>query len=172
MNLFAVQVKTRSEKLFIKRAVLIKMDHEVSPWRLLFPQRSMNVRKDKSLKKEDLPVFPGYVFLETGELEKELYWHLRTTAGFYRFLPENTSPKPLEGRDLALIKHFVSFGEVAGPSKVTFDDNDRIVVKEGPLKGLEGRIIKVDKRKGRVKVKLDLYDECFPVDLSYELIQK
>jgi transcriptional antiterminator NusG len=171
MNLFAVQVKTRSEKLFIKRAVLIKMDREVSPWRLLFPQRSMNVRKDKSLKRKTCPCFPAMYFW------RQANWRRSSTGiygdrGLLSVSSQNASPKPLEGRDLALIKHFVSFGEVAGPSKVSFDENDRIVVKEGPLKGLEGRIIRVDKRKGRVKVQLDLYDECFPVDLSYELIQK
>jgi transcription termination/antitermination protein NusG len=43
-------------------------------------------------------------------------------------------------------------------------------VINGPLKGLEGKIVKVDKRKGRAKVKLDLYDESFLVDLSFELL--
>ncbi|MCL2557796.1 MAG: antitermination protein NusG, partial [Treponema sp.] len=39
-----------------------------------------------------------------------------------------------------------------------------------PLKGLEGRIIKVDKRKKRAKIRLDLYDESFAIDLAFEII--
>jgi transcriptional antiterminator NusG len=53
---------------------------------------------------------------------------------------------------------------------VYFDRNSRIVVLEGPLMGLEGKIIKVDKRKGRAKIKLDLYDNSFSCDLAFEVI--
>ncbi len=172
MNLFALQVKTRSEELFIKRAVMIGMKDDVGHWRLVFPRRAITVRKQGSSRREEQPVFPGYVFLETEALSGELYWHIRTTTGFFRFLPENSGPLPLEGRDLSTLKHFMSFGDVAGSSRVTFDENDRIKVLAGPLKGLEGRIIKVDKRKCRARVTLDLYDESFPVDLTFEIISR
>lgn len=172
MNLFALQVKTRSEELFIKRAVMIRIKDDVGHWRLVFPRKSMTIRKRGAFRQDQQPVFPGYVFLETEDLRGELYWHLRTTAGFFRFLPENSGPQPLEGRDLSMLKHFMSFGDVAGPSRVIFDENDRIKVIEGPLKGLEGRIIKVDKRKCRARVALDLYDESFPVDLTFETLSR
>ncbi|MFW5689149.1 MAG: KOW motif-containing protein, partial [Spirochaetota bacterium] len=45
-----------------------------------------------------------------------------------------------------------------------------IEVKEGPLAGLEGRIVKVDRRKQRAKVRLDLYQESFLVDFGFELL--
>jgi transcriptional antiterminator NusG len=46
------------------------------------------------------------------------------------------------------------------------------VVISGPLSGLEGRIIKADKRKGRAKVKLDLYGDSFCIDLAFEVLVK
>ncbi len=172
MNLFALQVKTRSEELFIRRAVKIAMKDDVGHWRLVFPRRAITIRRKGATRRVQQPVFPGYVFLETETIRGELYWHLRTTSGFFRFLPENAGPLPLEGKDLSTIKHFMSFGDVAGPSRVSFDENDRIRVLEGPLKGLEGRIIKVDKRKCRARVALDLYDESFPVDLTFEILSR
>ena len=66
--------------------------------------------------------------------------------------------------------HFVRFGEVIGKSTVTFDENSRIQVKDGPLAGLEGRIVKVDRRKQRAKVRLDLYKDSFLVDFGFELL--
>jgi transcriptional antiterminator NusG len=36
--------------------------------------------------------------------------------------------------------------------------------------GLEGKIVKVDKRKGRAKIKLDLYNDSFAIDLAFEVI--
>lgn len=170
MNYFALQVKTSSEDIFIKRVLQALGPVPEDTIRLIFPKRKMHVRKAGISKNQIEPVFPGYIFLETEKLDRPLYWTIRTTPGFFRFLPDNQEPKPLDGRDLSTLKHFTSFGEVADKSKVLFDADDRIQVVEGPLKGLEGRIVKVDKRKGRAKVKLDMYDESFLIDLSFEVI--
>ena len=42
---------------------------------------------------------------------------------------------------------------------------------EGPLKGLEGLIIKVDKRKKRAKIKMDFANDSILIDLGFELIK-
>ncbi len=74
-------------------------------------------------------------------------------------------------RDLELVLHFINrAGPIAGISKVYFNENDRIVVVDGPLKDLEGRIVKVDKRKKRAKIKLDLYGDSFAIDLAFEVL--
>ena len=44
---------------------------------------------------------------------------------------------------------------------VHFDENERIVVDEGPLNGLEGSIIKVDRRKQRAKIQLDFHGSTY-----------
>jgi transcriptional antiterminator NusG len=171
MNYYALQVKTRSEDTYIQRATGSLDGDEASGTRIFFPRRKMSVRKHGIVKSVLEAVFPGYIFLETEALVgTELYWLLRSTPGFFRFLPDSKTPKPLEGKDLATLKHFLSFGPCADKSIVRFDESDRIQVVNGPLKGLEGKIIKVDKRKGRAKVKLDLYDESFLVDLAFEVL--
>ena len=119
-------------------------------------------------------VFPGYLFLETeAEMLFHYQWQFRRTDGFYRFLKTNRNIQPLSGRDLETVLHFIKkTGPLAGISQVYFDENSRIVVVNGPLAGLEGNIIKVDKRKRRAKIKLDLYDDSFTIDLGFELIEK
>jgi transcriptional antiterminator NusG len=91
---------------------------------------------------------------------------------FLRFLPENEDIRPLSDEDKRVIAHLVSYGEVVQPSRVRFDENSRILVLEGPLKGLEGRITKVDRRKGRAKVRLDLYNNSFEVDFAFESMER
>jgi transcriptional antiterminator NusG len=120
-----------------------------------------------------LGIFPGYIFIELGDDEDIIayQWSFRSTDGFFRFLKSNQNICALTGRDLEVVMHFIrKVGPVAGVSKVYFDENSRIVVTEGPLMGLEGKIIKVDKRKGRAKIKLDLYDDSFAIDLAFEVI--
>jgi len=170
MNYYAVQVKTRSENKFIK---LFKALHPEVTLPIYFPQRRLDIRRKGKIRQSMSAVFPGYLFIEA-ERDEEIracQWEFRRTDGFYRFLRSNQDIKPLADRDLELVLHFIkNVGPVAGRSKVYFNENSRIVVVEGPLMGLEGRIVKVDKRKGRAKISLDLYKDSFTIDLAFEVI--
>lgn len=170
MDYYAVQVKTGQEAAYIARIKKIA-ESDIQKAQVYFPQRVLHIRKQGVRKTVQAALFPGYIFLETEDLNPALHWFLRRTPGFYRFLPDSHTPRPLAAEDLSILHHFLSFGEVAHPSKAYFDENDRICIVEGPLKGLEGKIIRVDKRKRRAKIVLDIQQEAFSIDLSFELIQ-
>jgi len=172
MNYFAVQVKTRGELKYMK---LFKATHPEIAIPVHFPQRSLDIRRKGKIIHTCSGIFPGYIFLELENSDSiyNYHWAFRRTDGFYRFLPNNHEIAPLTDRDLELVLHFIrNTGPIAGKSIVTFDENSRIVVIEGPLSGLEGKIIKVDKRKGRAKIRLDFYGEDFSIDLGFQAITK
>ena len=172
MDYYALQVKTRGEEKFIR---LFRAQNPEIKAPLHFPQRCLDLRRRGKLTPSRFPIFPGYVFLEMDEDDNilEYQWAFRRTDGFYRFLKSNQDIVPLQNRDLELVLHFIkTVGPLAGKSKVTFDDNSRIVVISGPLSGLEGKIVKADKRKGRAKVKLDLYGDSFCIDFAFEVLVK
>ena len=170
MNYYAVQVKTRGEEKFIRLFRALNPD---CPIEIFFPKRKISVRRQGLMVQVTPAVFPGYIFLESETDLLLLYqWQFRRTDGFYRFLKSNQDIQPLSGRDLETVLHFIKkTGPLAGLSQVYFDENSRIVVVEGPLAGLEGNIVKVDKRKRRAKIKLDLYDDSFTIDLGFELME-
>jgi transcriptional antiterminator NusG len=170
MKYYAIHVFTNTEDDFMNR-----VKPNLRSIRLYAPKRLLAVRKMGKEKKSLRPVFPGYVFAGVGgdildELED--FWTIRHTPGFIRYLRENRSPSPLVDRDVSLLRHFMSFGEYADTSKVTFDEMDRVVVLEGPLKGLEGNIVKVDRRKGRAKLALDMCAMGFLIDLGFQVIER
>jgi transcriptional antiterminator NusG len=170
MQYYTIQVKTRNENTFIK---LFKALNPGAGIEIYFLERKLNERKNGIVKSILSPIFPGYLFIEVDEDEtiERYHWQLRKTDGFYRFLKSNQDIVPLAGKDLETVLHFLKkTGTVAGISRVHFDENSRIVIDEGPLKGLEGKIIKVDKRKGRAKIKLDIYGDSFAIDLAFEMI--
>ena len=170
MNYYAIQVKTGSENKFIKLFRALNPD---IAFPIHFPRRLLDIRRAGKLKPSTPSVFPGYVFIEAecDEEIQERQWEFRRTKGFFRFLKSNQDITPLAGRDLDLVLHFIkNAGPIAGRSKVYFNENSRIVVVEGPLSGLEGRITKVDRRKGRAKVMLDLYNDSYAIDLAFEVI--
>ena len=167
MSIYVISVQPSREERFLAIA-----RDRISPEFAEFhwPRRKLTIRKGGKRRETLAPVFPGYIFLETEEITDTLFSTTKRLPGFYRFLESNDRIRALSGDDLELVTHFLRFGEVIGKSKVTFDENSRIEVQEGPLSGLEGRIVKVDRRKQRAKVRLDLYRESFLVDFGFELI--
>lgn len=171
MSYYTVQVRTGAEEKYIKR---LKSLHPEIPAEFYFPKRTLDIRRQGAVVQKTTGIFPGYVFIELKDGENIIDYQrsFRRTEGFFRFLESNRNIRALEDRDLALVLHFIKkIGPVAGKSRVYFDKNSRIVVVDGPLKGLEGNIIKVDKRKGRAKIKLDLYHESFAIDLAFEYME-
>lgn len=171
MNYYAIQVRTRLEEKYIK---LFKSRNPDISLPIHFPRRYLDIRKNGKVKPSTPAVFPGYLFIEA-ERDEEIFacqWNFRRTEGFMRFLKSNQEITALDSKDLEIVLHFINNkGSIAGRSKVYFDENSRIIVAEGPLSGLEGKIIKVDRRKRRAKIKLDLYNDSFTVDLAFEVIE-
>jgi transcriptional antiterminator NusG len=170
MNYYAAQVQTGKEEKIIE-SVQSTLAFRIEKQRFIFPKRLLKIRKEGVIKSELKPIFPGYLFVEAENIDTELYNTLRYTQGFFRFLKSNQDITVLSGKDLSILQHFLQFGQSISTSQVYFDENDRICVTDGPLKGLEGMIIKVDKRKKRAKVKMDFANENLLIDLGFELIK-
>jgi transcription termination/antitermination protein NusG len=168
VNYYVIQVMTSEEGKFLGH-VTQRLPEGIL--RILWPRRKLFIRRRGKRIPTLAPIFPGYLFVEAETLTPESYWAFRKTPSFVRFLDSNQNVRPLSGADRELIVHFLRFGPVVETSRVHFDEDARIRVIEGPLKGLEGKIVKVDRRKGRAKVKLDLYNESFLVDFGFETIQ-
>lgn len=167
MSFYVVSVRPGEEAKFL-RVARDRIGEERA--RFHWPRRKLTIRRRGKREDSLAPVFPGYVFLETDRIDEEIFSTVKRLPGFYRFLESNDRVRPLAGDDLELVTHFVRYGDVIGKSRVTFDENSRIEVKDGPLAGLEGRIVKVDRRKQRAKVRLDLYEDSFLVDFGFELL--
>lgn len=174
MNYYVVQVQTGNEDTFInnfQKNFNSNIQTSNSPI-LYFPKRNLPIRKNGKVTMKLHSIFPGYVFLEAESISTDLYNSMRHIKGFYHFLNSNTDIVALSGRDLQILKHFLNFGPVINTSQVYFDENDRIIVKYGPLQGLEGKIIKVDKRKKRAKIQLDFANTVFTLDLAFDVIER
>ncbi len=170
MDYYVIQVKTGGEEIYLKSAGKATVDMNVES-RIIWPRRRLGLRKKGRTADALAPIFPGYVFLETESFSNDIYWALRRSIGFYKFLRNNRDVRPLTGEDRELLLHFLKLGEVVEKSRVYFDENNKIRVAEGALKGLEGKIVKVDRRKKRAKVRLSLYEDSFLVDFGFEVME-
>jgi transcription termination/antitermination protein NusG len=167
MPFYALQVWTGSEERYQALAGRTLVDHDA---RLFWPRRSLRIRKGGSWRESVAPIFPGYLFLQASEIDPALYSELKRTPAFVRFLPSNESAAPLDRADQEMLAHFLGFGEIVEKSTAYFDENRRIRIVAGPLKNLEGMIVRVDRRKGRARVRLELYEDSFEVDFGFEAL--
>jgi transcriptional antiterminator NusG len=168
MRYYCIQVATRREDEWVKKIQL-----QVEDVRFHNIMKKMYIRRQGKSKLEVLPVFPGYIFFEfEGDvLPNNIIYIFRRSKFFIRFLPSNAKPQPLNHRDSEIIRHFVHFGSIIPPSFVKFDENQRIKVVQGPLQGIEGFIVKVDRRKKRAKVMLTIAESPMTLDLAFEVLE-
>jgi len=118
------------------------------------------------------PFFPGYLFLQTEETDSAKLRMLSKYSGFLRFLPCTTDIQPLTKKDFDIVTSMLKFGTTIDIVPVTFDENDRIVILDGPFKNIPGKVIAVNRRNKRVNIQLDFLSGMRVFGLTYEEIKK
>jgi len=169
MEYYVIQLLTGKEESFLKHAKNSLPEENI---RFLWLRRELFIKKLGITKKSVSSIFPGYIFIESDNISYDFYKNIRKFPGFCRFLRDNDDIRPLPNDDKRFVYQLSLNGEVAGISKIYFNKDDKIKVISGPMKGLEGEIIKVDKRKKRAKIKLKLYENSFLIDFGFELIEQ
>jgi transcriptional antiterminator NusG len=129
----------------------------------IVPRRLMNERVQGNYHKVERTLFPGYVFLKTF-LNAKTYYALTNIPGVIRLIGEP------QQEEMDRVLRLTTESDLIGISKV-FSEGNNVKVISGPLLGMEGQIIKLDKRKGRAKVNMSLFGEQKVVELSIIMIQ-
>lgn len=166
MHYFALHIKTGSEEK-IRKAIEEKLTRNL---KVFCPMRELMIRKKGKTRKELKPMFAGYIFVEAEEISGPILSKLKTIPDFYQVLPSNKDIKPVRKEDMEFLNSLFTGSQLARLSKARFDENDRIQIIDGPLKGKEGLIVKVDRRKGRAKIVIKAFEKEHFVDLGFELI--
>jgi len=161
-------VKTDGEEVFEKEALKLLADFDIKA-ELYFFKKKLKTSKGLAY---DTPLFRGYVFMGIEELTLQVQALIKKSPNFYHFLNSNQDIQPLLGKDLLYLQQLIRFGELQDFSKVDFDVNGRIVVKDGPLSGFSGNIIRVNKKMKRVTVAVEMFGSLVKFDLGYEEINK
>lgn len=164
-------VKTGGEEEF-KADALKKASQYAQGLQFWFFKRKLRIGGKQNGRYIDAPLFPGYVFMSAEFMDNYLFEKIKASRNFYHFLSSNTNIVSLRGHDLECLHFLMRFGESSGLSKALFDENDRIVIVDGLLTGFKGSIMSVNRRKQRVKVRIDMCGSINTVDLGYEHINK
>lgn len=130
------------------------------------PSRELRIRRHGQWVMDIQPMFPGYI-LVSGELTGRSYSIAKQIADVYTWIGNESGPLPICPEEIALLRQLVDANDVVRLSRVVYEGSN-ITVVEGPLKGWEAIIRKVDHRKGRVKIALNILGTERLVDISVE----
>ena len=170
MVIYCISVRTGLEEKYINSVQPVLNDSESSiHGTLYFLRKRMRLKTGKEYFD---PFFPGYLFFKTEEEDPSKLRCLSKYSGFLRFLPSTTDIQPLLASDLQIVTSLLKFGTTVDIVPVTFDENDRIVILDGPFKDFSGKVIAVNKRNKRLNIQLDFMNGMRVVGLTYEEVAK
>ncbi len=166
MNWYALFVETGKEEL-VQKYLSYYFDNDVLY--SIIPKRKLTERKGGSYHIALKKMFPGYVLVRT-MMTDQVYTIIKSTPSIIRVLGNDGSLSVIREEEIRPILKLLNRNEVIDESKI-YIYSSKIIVKSGPLEGMEGMIQSVDKRKGRAKVLFQFMNQLRIIDLAVELIE-
>lgn len=130
---------------------------------------------EKKVKGQWVPaeslLLPGYVIAVTNDAVA-LYERLKNVHAFTRLLVSGEVFCPLDQDDRAWLGAFTNEGDRVIPMSKGFMEGDKVVVFSGPLKGREGCITSVNRRKSVAYVELDMCGRRVKTRIGLGIVRK
>lgn len=129
----------------------------------------MSRRKDRR-KKILVPLLPGYVFVHS-DLNAYHYWDIIKTYGVVRIIGNQEKPLPAQDEEI------VSLQILHGTDRTVQNHDymkrgDRIMIMEGPLKGLTGFYLRHKGGSDKVVVSIELLQRSLSVEIEDWFVEK
>lgn len=115
-------------------------------------------------------LFPGYVFLVSGEKEK-LFFELKRIIGLTKLLGIGEIIVPLTDEEVNFLLRLGGEEQTVEMSEGIIE-NDRVVVTSGPLKGNEGLIRKIDRHKRKAWLEIEMFGRTVEMQVGLEVVGK
>lgn len=129
----------------------------------------MSRRMDRR-KKILVPLLPGYVFVRT-DLNPEKYWNIIKTVGVVRLVGFKGKPVPAKDEEIASLM-ILDRTDRTVQNRAYMKKGDRVMIMEGPLKGLIGFYLHHKGQSGRVVVSVELLRRSLVVEIEDWTLEK
>lgn len=140
------------------------------------PMMEVLYRKQRKFHVVEKLMFPNYIFIESASdhvtFNDELQQIRNRKSGIIRELKfDNEGTPSLQPEEKAFIEKLIGRKKVMEHS-IGYIEGDRIVVMEGPLQGMESRIVHIDRHKRRAQVEVPMLGQITKLNVSLEIVKK
>jgi len=129
----------------------------------------MSRRKDRR-KKILVPLIPGYVFVNT-ELDYEEHLNILKTVGVVRLIGFEGKPIPVKNDEIASLR-ILDGTDRTVQNRDFMKTGDRVIIMEGPLKGLMGFYLQHKGQSRKVVVSVELLHRSLEVEIEDWALEK
>jgi transcription antitermination factor NusG len=134
-------------------------------WETLVPLYRSRSQWSDRFKEIDVPLFAGYIFCQF-PLDQRI--HVMDTPGVAKIVGFGGAPVPLEDREIADIRLLVASAIPLRPWPY-LQPGDRVRVERGPLRGVEGTLLRT-KDRWRLVIGVELLQRSIAVEVDPEMI--
>ncbi|XCP85379.1 antiterminator LoaP [Roseburia hominis] len=165
---YVVQVRTGTEEN-IRKQCLKNVNSDVLK-RCFIPyyEEKKRIRGEWTVNQKVL--FPGYVFVVTEQLE-EMYQQLEKVIGLTKLIGTGDEIVPLREEEIGFLRDVGGDEQVVRMSEGIIE-GEQIIVKEGPLMGLEGCIRKIDRHKRKAYLEVEMFGRKQKIEVGLEIVEK
>lgn len=122
------------------------------------------------------PMFPSYIFIESSlehiAFHQQMMDLRKRRSGIIRELRfDNEGTPALKEEEKALIERLIGRNRLMEHS-IGYMEGDRVIVTEGPLQGLESKIIRMDRHKRRGQIEVNMLGQTVKLSVSLEIVKK
>lgn len=121
------------------------------------------------IKKQKI-LFPGYLFFVTEEPE-ELHQALKSIPQFAKLLGDREGPIPLYEDEVDFLKKHINKDKVFEISTGEYIGK-KLVVTEGPLKDLTGKVVYVDRHGRQAVLEVEFFGRTVRMKVGLEIVRK
>lgn len=128
-----------------------------------------------TVKKELKPLFPSYVFIESEipgqefiKMTRRIFYSSRDIVSLLRYSDTEVEMKESERQILLNLSN----KDYCIESSIGIIEGDRIYIIDGPLKGKESIVKKINRHKRQALVEIEFMNELRLLSLSLEIMKK
>ncbi|MFZ8848283.1 MAG: transcription termination/antitermination protein NusG [Minisyncoccia bacterium] len=151
----------------MKRAEAFDMKDKI--FNVLVPKEKVWEVRGGKRELVEKKLYPGYVFIDM--IVTDDSWYLvRNTPKVTGFIGAGTTPLPVDPKEMEEILKRVKSEEA--PVEMDIKVNDLVEITQGVFKGLQGKVVEVDREKGRLKVVVSIFNRETPVEVDFLQVKK
>ena len=166
---YAVQVETGKED---KTVDLVNRLADERYLKECFTPKTVMPRKVKGEWVNKVkPLFPGYVIIDSKHIDK-LQDSLKKIPAFIKTLGTDEGFVSLNASEVSWISGVTDKKDHTVRVSEVYVEGDKVVVNEGPLRGLMGVVEHIDLHKRRVHLRINMFGRDLTPKLGIEIIHK
>lgn len=129
----------------------------------------MSRRRDRR-KRIFVPLLPGYVFVHTN-LSPYEYWDIIKTYGVVRIVGIQGKPVPVREEEMESLRILHGTDRTVR-NQAYMKRGDRVMIMEGPLKGLTGFYLSHKGKSDKVVISIELLRRSLAVEMQNWIVEK